>query len=166
MLNDYVMIIREYKPKDREAVEKCIFELQEDEYKLNPDYWTTPEEATTKYLDYLLPNIEKKEGKLYVAEVDGVVKGFIAVLVNNDTYEDNGPCIKLRKFVYVTDLVVLKSDQKNGIGWDLLKVAEEYGRKIGIEYIGLHVSKDNSAIEFYQKNGYSERHISMDKKLS
>src|SRR3989344_1181829 len=160
------MIIREYKSEDREAVEKCIFELQEEENKLNPDYWTTPEEATPKYLAYLLPKIEKKEGRLYVAEVDGAVKGFIAVVVNNDTYEDNGPCIKLRKSLYVTDLIILKSDQKRGIGWELLKVVEEYGRKIGIEYIGLHVSKGNSALEFYLKNDYLERHISMDKKLN
>lgn len=160
------MIIREYKPEDREAVEKCVFQLQKEEYKLNPDYWATPEEATPKYLAYLLLNIEKKEGRLYVAEVEGVVKGFISVLVNNDTYEDNGPCIKLRRYAYVTDLIVLKSDQKRNIGRELLKAAEEYGRKIGTKYISLHVSKDNSAVEFYQKNGYLERHISMDKKLS
>ncbi len=157
--------IREYVPEDRAAVERCIFELQEDEAARQPDYWQKPAKALEdNYLDYLLKWIGKNSGKLFVAETDGVVVGFVAVVINDGKNES--PCVKMKRLGYVTDFVVLRKYQKQGIGKWLLDVAEHYIKSQDCEYVSLDVSTGNSAFDFYKKVGYREYSTNMKKKLS
>ncbi len=70
------VLIREYKAEDKETVEQCLFESQEDESSRRPEYWQTPEKALEdKYLDYLLKWINTDNGKLFIAEVSGSAIG-------------------------------------------------------------------------------------------
>jgi GNAT superfamily N-acetyltransferase len=158
------MTIREYKAEDREAVEKCLFQLQEEDYNRYPDFWVTAGEATPKYLPYLLEKIKGK-GELLVAEMDGHITGMISLLIN-DEKDNASPCYKVKRSAYITDLVVLKKYQKKNIGQELIKSAESFAIKNGAEYIALDVQFGNSAVEFYHKQGFTERSMWMDKKLS
>src|ERR1051326_7425994 len=111
-------IIREYA-NDKEAVEQCIFELQEEEAARQPEYWQTPSKALeNKYLDYLLKWVGSSNGKLLVAEVDEVVAGYVAIAIEDG--KDASPCIKMKRMGYIPDFVVLHKYQKQGIGRRLL----------------------------------------------
>src|SRR3989344_8657506 len=117
-------IIREYKPEDIKMVERCIFEIQEDESARQPEYWQTGEKSIEDgYLDYLLKHASSNNGKLLVTEVGGVAVGYIAVIIENE--RDISPCVKMKHAGYVPDFVVLREYQKRGIGKRLLEAAEQ-----------------------------------------
>jgi ribosomal protein S18 acetylase RimI-like enzyme len=157
--------IREYTPADREIVEKCIFELQEEEVIRQPEYWQTPEKALEdKYLDYLLKLVSSSNGKLLVAEIDSTVVGYVAVAIEDG--KDSSPCIKIKRIGYIPDFVVLREYQKQGIGKKLLDAAEQYIKSQGCEYVSLDVTTGNSAIDFYKKLGYKEYSTNLKKKIS
>ena len=155
------MTIREYKQEDREAVEQCIFEFQKEEYQRLPHYWEPPEKATKPYVDYLIKNLEKDSGKLFVAEMDGKVVGIVAVSID----EEKSPCVALKKHGYISDIAVLKEYRGRGIGKELLKRAEEFTKESGFEFIHLDVTIDNPAVDFYHSQGWTDQGIRMEKKL-
>ena len=157
-------IIREYRPEDREAVDRCVFELQEDESMRQPEYWQTGKKSVEDgYLDYLLKRVNSHNGKLLVAEVNGAVVGFVSVLIENE--KDASPCVKMKHAGYVPALAVLREYQKRGIGKRLLEAAEQYVKSQGCEYLALDVTTDNLAHDFYKKLGYREFTVNMMKKL-
>ena len=47
------MIIREHKPEDREAIEKCIAEFNKEERVYTPHFWVDYDVSKT-YFDYLI----------------------------------------------------------------------------------------------------------------
>jgi len=157
--------IREYTPVDREIVEQCIFELQEEESARQPEYWQTPEKALDdKYTDYLVKRVSRSSGKLLVAEIDGVVAGYVAVVLEDG--KDSSPCVKMKRIGYIPDLVVLRKYQKQGIGKKLLDAAERYIKFQNCEYVSLDVTTGNPAFDFYKKFGYREYSTNLKKKLS
>ena len=157
------MIIREYKSEDREAVEKCILQLNQEEYNRRPEYWADPETSIGAYVGYLLEDAEKNQGKIFVSEIEGGIVGVISVVM----HVDDSPDTRIKKWAYVTDAVVLEEYRNQGIGEQLFKAAESYARECGIEWISLNVSLGNpKALHFYEKHGFTQRMIKLDKKLN
>ncbi len=157
--------IREYTPEDKEIIEQCIVESQEDESARQPEYWQTPEKAIDdKYLDYLLKQVGLNNGKLFVAEMDITVVGFVAVII--DDGKDSSPCVKMKRVGYILDFLVLRKYQKQGIGKKLLDAAEWYIKSQNCEYVSLDVTTGNPAFDFYKKLGYREYSTNLKKKLT
>ena len=158
------MIIREYKPEDREGIEKCIFELQAEEYERRPDYWELPEKAAKPYYDYLVESIKKQSGNIFVAEVDGVIAGMVAVQI----ITEDSPCVAAKNYAYIPDLSVRKEFRGTGLGKLLIEKAEEYAREYDRLSVQMHVAKGNPAHDFYHHLGYSDddNFIRLEKKLS
>ena len=97
------MAIRDYRVDDVSAVRTCLIELQEFERALDP---RLPAGATIAdaYLETLFRRCDRFAGKLFVAEADGRVVGFVSVLgsCRSETPDDDtGP------YAYVNDLLVL-----------------------------------------------------------
>ncbi|MBP9822332.1 MAG: GNAT family N-acetyltransferase [Candidatus Pacebacteria bacterium] len=155
------MVIREYQNEDRESVVQCILELQNLEVSHRPNYWANPESIKDEYLDHLLSQIKEQGGKLFVAEVDQKVVGFVVVRI--DTEES--PCVDKKKVAYIPDLSVMGDYRNKGIGAELLKKAEGFAVGEGFSDIYLDVSVGNQAISLYKRSGYSEQSIKMGKKL-
>jgi ribosomal protein S18 acetylase RimI-like enzyme len=100
---------------------------------------------------------EMEDGKIYVAEVEKKVAGFIAF----STYEwFNG------KWGYIDDFGMLKEYRGMGIGKMLMKKAEDDLRKAKIRVIDLRVHKKAKAFNMYKKLKYKENgYVDMEKKL-
>lgn len=155
--------IREYISQDRETVEKCRFELQEDEYIREPHYWKKPQESVSSYIDYVLETVNKSDGKIFVAEDSKAVVGFVVVIISG---KKDSPTVSLERFGYIMDLAVLRKYQGKGLGHALMSKAEEHIKAKGLEWMQLDVTKNNPALDFYVKSGYSEKSIRLEKKLN
>jgi|SRR3989344_8936585 len=139
------MIVREYKPEDKEAIERCIFELQEEEYERQPEYWEKPFKALGEnYFEYLLKWMKDGDGTLFVAEIEGEVAGYVAIAIDEGKESSpSSPCIAMKRMGYIPDLVVLKKYHN----------------------ISLDVTTGNSALDFYYKHGYKDYSRNLKKKL-
>lgn len=85
------------------------------------------------------------ENRIYVAEDDDYVHGYIAIDV----------CRHPQEYMYINDISVTESSRGNGIGTKLLELAENYARKLEIRNILLHVEKTNvSAYRLFEKVGF------------
>ena len=161
------MLIREYKPEDKESIERCIFELQEDEYARQPEYWQEPQKAIDdNYFGYLLKWMKDSNGTLFVAEIDGEVAGYVAIAIDEGKDSNpSSPCIAMKRMGYIPDIVVLREYHKQGVGKELLKKAEEYTKANGCEYISLDITAGNPALDFYYKQGYKDYSRNLKKKI-
>jgi ribosomal protein S18 acetylase RimI-like enzyme len=95
-----------------------------------------------------------KDGLLFVAEIESKVVG--SILAGYDGH---------RGWLY--SLAVLPEYRRRGLGFRLVRHAEDHLRALGCLKINLQILKGNQAVEsFYRKLGYeTEPRISMGKKL-
>ncbi|MDO8523359.1 MAG: GNAT family N-acetyltransferase [bacterium] len=156
------MIIREYEEKNAEALEKCIIELQEFEKNLQPDFRPKGSKVAAAYRKYLIKKIKSNHGKIFVAEADKKIAGFIAILLEKQT----SPCMAIKENAYITDLIVLSKYRKSGIASALLKHAEKFAIKSKMNNIFLDVMFNNKlALNFYHSKRFKNRGITLLKKL-
>jgi len=145
--------IREYEDRDSEGVKDCIIELQDFERVFEPDLRPEGNKIADDYLKYAVDRVKENDGKIFVAESDHNIIGFVSVIVN----KEDSPAYPKDKYGYIMDLVTLSTSRKSGIGEMLLKKAEEFLKENGIHRLDLHVfSKNNTAGDFYIKRGFRE----------
>ena len=159
------MDIIEYNDSYIDSVKDLLVELQEYIASIDIDkYNIITDEYRDKYFDKTINDVNKYEGKIFLAIKDNIVVGLIVGLINNEeesTYEFSVP-----KRGRVTELIVKEEYRKYGIGQKLMKHIEEYFKSVNCEGILLDVfSFNESAKEFYKKNGYYNRVEEMMKKI-
>lgn len=158
------MNIREYQEKDRPALLEMIAILQDYEAVMQPGMLPGSEMAE-KMLVHTLSECKEKDGKIYLADVDDKVVGFVYFFVLKEEtdlmYYD--PEITS---VYVSDYLVLEEYRGKGIGRALMEKVEEYAKELGIKKIKLTVLAKNSlARETYKKLGYLDEEITLSKEI-
>lgn len=157
--------IVDYSSKYNEDIKDLLVELQE--YIANLDrekYNILTNEYREKYFEKTLDEVNKYEGKIFLATEEEHVIGIIVGLINNEdesTYDFKAP-----KRGRVTELIVSKKWQSNGVGKQLLNQMECYFKSIGCQGILIDVFAYNkNAQKFYYKNGYFNRNIEVMKKI-
>ena len=122
-------MIRDYEPAgDADAVRACIVELQEYERAMEPSL--PPGDAMADaYHRTILERCAKHAGRIFVAEIDGRVVGFAAVLGRVDP---GAPDEEQVPHAYVSDLVVLPACRGRGLGRQLLERGEAFPRSPGV----------------------------------
>jgi ribosomal protein S18 acetylase RimI-like enzyme len=155
--------IRDYDPeRDAPGLRACFVELQEYERALDPRLLPA-EEIALPYLERMLERCRSWRGKVFVAEVDGALAGFVCVWAKVPQEElDQDP----REQAYVSDLVVVASQRDRGIGRALLSRAEAYARAEGAPALGIGVlARNTGALELYRELGFSDYMLQMKKDL-
>lgn len=118
---------------------KEIFKLMQKEYlKHYKEKWS--EKNALKTISYY-----SKIGKIFVAEIDKKVVGFIII---REEYYNEG------KRMMVEEFVVNGNYQGKGIGKQLMTFVEDYCKKNKIISIWLITNKKAAAFQFYKKIGY------------
>ncbi len=159
------MEIVEYTNQDAEQVKDLLVELQEYIVSLDEDGYNiiTPE-YREKFFDFTINNVNKYEGKIFLAKDTSKVVGLVVILINNDaetTYDFKAP-----KRGRISDLVIAKEYRHQGIGEMLLNYAEDYLASIGCSDVLLECFGYNSkAKEFYRHLGYKQRTETLMKRL-
>lgn len=142
-----------YSNKYNEAIKDLLVELQEYIAEIDKE----------KY-NILTNEVNKYEGKIFLAIENERVIGLIVGLINNE--EESTYDFKAPKRGRVTELVVSKECRSNGIGKQLLDKMEEYFKEVGCKGILIDVFAYNeNAQKFYIKNGYFNRNIEVMKKI-
>ena len=159
------MDIVEYNNSYEEEVKDLLVELQEYIASLDIDkYNIITDEYREKYFNKTIEEVNKYEGKIFLALKDNIVVGLIVGLINNEeesTYEFKAP-----KRGRISELIVSKEYRKYGVGQKLMDHMEEYFKSVNCKAILLDVfSFNENAKNFYMKNGYYNRVEEMMKKI-
>ncbi len=161
------MIIREFKNIDIEQIKDLLVELQQyvieiDKYNLN----IISVEYREKYFNYMLEDCISQQGKVFVAEENNQIIGFISGFVQTYDERDKLDYLCPKKGI-VAELIVSKKLRSKGCGQLLINRIEEYFKSIKCEYSQIDVFAYNEiAKSFYHKNNYEERMITLFKKLN
>ena len=132
--------LREAHNGDKNRIEELFIAM------LKSIYTDVQNGYETGYLDKFF---DGGDDRIYIAECDNTVIGYIAVEVHNEH----------EKFVYLDDISVSEAFRSQGIGSALIKKAESYAVEKNAAYIALHVENSNtSAIKLYERLGYYVRH--------
>ncbi len=152
--------IREYAPRDRQAILDCIAELQDYEKTLEDDRLPGPAIAE-KHLAYLLGQCDVKMGRILVGLVEDRLMGYVCAWLETDFGEHFVPSGLTG---YISDLVVQPELRGGGLGRALLEAAERYLRDRGATSLSLYTLARNSrARGFYSAAGYRDYEIVMIK---
>lgn len=156
-------MIREYQPEqDTPSLRDCIVELQEFERTIEPALPAGTAMADA-YLAYILDRCREYRGKVFVAEVDRRVVGFVCVWARVPPTEPDEPPTE---YAYISDLVILAPFRQRGLGRALLGRAEGYAREQQARVIRIGVLAQNViAKQLYFDMGFTERRIELSKNL-
>jgi len=155
--------IHPYDPaRDRDAVLICIVELQDFERALEPSL-PRGEDMANAYLETIFERVAKHSGRVFVAEVDRAVVGFVAIL---GRVAPEAPDEEQTIHAYVSDLVVLPACRGRGLGRPHHDAAERFARGLGTKRLDIGVlSKNPAAARLYRDVGFEDFRIQLTKRL-
>ena len=154
-------MIVEYNSKYDEDIKDLLVQLQQyladiDKEKFN----IVGDGYREKYFEKTLEEVKKCNGKILLYKDNEKIVGLIVGLINNDETERYD--FKAPKRGRITELIVDKEYRGKRIGKQLLDEMTNYLKSIGCEKMLIAVFGYNeSAIKFYEKNGYHIRMIDM-----
>lgn len=155
------IVIREYREEDEGDFRQSIIDLQNYERAFDVEM-LSGEEAVEGWFHHVLEENKNKYGRIYVAEVDGRVAGFISLRVEFKGEEILLPNVKS---VFVSDFIVKPEFRGRGVGKLLIAKADEYAKERNISYVKLSVFSENSAKEVYKKLGFRDECVTMIKEV-
>ena len=156
-------IIRDCEPaRDRNALISCIVEMQDFERSVEPMLPAGVDMANS-YVELLLDRCSGTSGRVFIAETDQTVVGFVGVITR---VEPNDPDEEATPYTYISDLVVLSAYRRRGIGSALLRHAEAYARDQGMTLVRINVlAKNQAAGQLYRTLGFDDYRIQLLKRL-
>jgi ribosomal protein S18 acetylase RimI-like enzyme len=133
------MHIRDYQPDDASALRQCVVALQEFERTMDPRL-RPGESMADAYCEQIHARCRDADGRIFVAEQNGIVVGFVAVLAHETFKELDEPA---GSYAFISDLVVLAPYRRRGIGRKLLERAEAFARAEGARELRIGVLARN-----------------------
>ncbi len=154
-------MVVEYKTEYDEKIKDLLVELQQYLADIDKEgYNIVGVDYREKYFHKTMESVKENNGKILLYEENNTIVGLIVGIVNNDatmTYDFHAP-----KRGRITELVVSKEYRHKNIGKKLLDSMKDYLKGIGCEKILIAVfGYNDSAINFYSKNGYHIRMLDM-----
>jgi GNAT superfamily N-acetyltransferase len=157
------MQLREFAPaSDRQAVERCLEELQEFS-RAHDGRMSSGTAISAEYVTRLLRQCAECRGRVFVAEAEGAIVGYVCVLAHAPAEE---PADGLSSEAKVIDLVVTEAARGMGVGRRLLEAAESFARSEGAVWLRVQVFAWNQAARrLYANHGFSEFEVTLEKSL-
>lgn len=147
---------------DRPAFERFIWGSNTYEGRSEPNRRLDPK-VGADFLPDLLRTVEKRQGRIFVAEVDGMTVGWaVCHLGEHEVYvlEEE------RNHGYVAELFVEEAHRGHHIGRSLLKSCEDHFRAQGLKFVFIGALAGNSrAVSAYRAAGFADYAIEFKKRL-
>lgn len=160
------MKIIEYENQYLEKVKDLLVELEEYLISIDKDNLDIlGEHYREKMALYDLDDVDKNDGKCYLAMEDNQVIGLIMGIIPQYDPRDYLD-YKCPKRGIITELIVTKNVRGKRVGQKLMEKMEAYFKAQDCKYILVDVFAYNeNAIKFYNKNGYHSRMYTNIKKI-
>lgn len=154
-------MVIEYDSKYDEQIKDLLVQLQQYIADIDKEgYNIVGDEYREKYFAKTIEDVKKCNGKILLFKENGKIVGLIVGLINNDEAEKFD--FKAPKRGRITELIVDSEYRGKQIGKQLLDAMKKYLKSIECKKILIAVFGYNeSAIKFYEKNGYHIRMIDM-----
>lgn len=139
-------------------------ELQDHERRLLPHMMPSGADIAVASFNYLQQRCEKNNGRIFLAVIDDKAVGLLGVFVEHEDV----PHItaEYRRYVYISELVVLPNYRGQGIAQQLMQQAEAYGRELGFNTIRVSaLAKNTATCDFYDLQGYDREEVVFSKPL-
>jgi ribosomal protein S18 acetylase RimI-like enzyme len=157
------IIIRHARASDSPDLRRAFIELQEVERALD-DSRLPGEAVAERYLAWLEAQVRGKGGAIFVADEDGIFRGFIAGwIVENDHLIETADS---NRFGLVSDICVLSEARGRGIANLLLAAAERHLAAQGVTRLRLSALAGNTAAQSaYRKYGFAPYEMVLEKRI-
>ena len=155
------IIIRTGKIEDLEQIQKLNQLLFIKEQKEYDQFYNIDWPLSMEGEEYFRKELTEENRKIFVAEIDGKIIGFLSALskINNE-YINN------LKIASIDSLMVLEEYRSQGIGAKLLAAFEEWAKLIGAKRLLVLASSPNErGIDFYKKQGFDIFEVGLKKEL-
>ena len=164
--NVALITVRPAVPEDADGIARTFLESAEYHARLDPERYLTPaaETISASYREGRQhPQDVPGECVTLVAELTGEIVGFIDARLEQSVDAMHQEMI----YCHVAEIAVSGRRRNQGIGGQLLRAAEDWGRRRGAEFASLEYHAENTrASEFYQRRmGYRVASITAIKRL-
>jgi ribosomal protein S18 acetylase RimI-like enzyme len=168
--NPAAITIRPARPEDADGITRTYIESAEHHARLDPERYSIParEAIAARYREGRQhPPQTEGESITLIAELDaelgGEIVGFVDVRV--ERFPDPMLCEML--YCHIVEIAVSLAHQSQGIGEQLLRAAEDWGREHGAEMAALeYLTANTRAGSFYeQRMGYRRAAVKAVKRL-
>lgn len=155
------IIIRTGKIEDLEQIQKLnqlLFIKEQKEYDqfYNID-WPLSEEGE----EYFRKQLTTEDRKIFVAEIDDKIVGYLGALSKIDNEYINN-----LKIAEIDNFMVLEEYRSQGIGVKLSVAFEEWAKSIRVKRLIVLASSPNvRGIDFYEKQGFEIFEVGLKKEL-
>lgn len=159
--------IRPAVSADADGIARTFLESADYHAQLDPERYSAPavETISARYREGRQhPPDAGEESITLVAELSGEIVGFIDARLEKSL----DPMHRKMIFCHIAEVAVICRHQSQGIGGQLLRAAEDWGRRQGAEFASLEYHASNTrASSFYQhRMGYRLASITAIKRLS
>jgi ribosomal protein S18 acetylase RimI-like enzyme len=158
--------IRPAVPEDADGIARTFVESAEYHARLDPERYSAP---AVKAISALYregrqhPADAGQEAITVVAEFRGEIVGFV------DARLEQSPDPMHQDLIYchVAEIAVSSCHQNQGIGGQLLRAVEDWGRRQGAEFASLeyHVANSRASMFYQRRMGYCVAHTIAIKRL-
>ncbi len=157
---------REYTQKDKLTLLTLVNELEEYVKSIDPLHRLRNSPGYSKLaLKELLDNVKKYNGKIWLAQVDDTVVGYIAGVIWKQSAKNKleiGP----HTLGEILDLYVREPFRGQGLGKQMLSMMETYFKNQGCDSMWILVfSPNEKAHKLYTKLGFQDRETGLLKQL-
>jgi GNAT superfamily N-acetyltransferase len=157
--------IRRAVAEDADGITRTFLESAEHHASLDPELYFVPEVETiaARYKEEQQHPAEQcAESVTLVAELSGDIVGFIDARL----YQPTDAMHRQMIYCLVSEIAVKREHQNHGIGGQLLRAAEDWGRQHGAEFAALEYHAANTrAGAFYEHMHYRLASITAIRRL-
>lgn len=157
--------IRRAVKEDADGITRTFLESAEHHASLDSELYFVPdfEIIAARYKEGRQhPAEERAESITLVAELGGEIVGFIDARL----YQTTDAMHRQMIYCLISEIAVRSEHQNHGIGGQLLRAAEDWGRQQGAEFAALEYHAANAcAATFYQRMDYRLASITAIKRL-
>lgn len=108
--------------------------------------------ADEAYRNYACRHIENPEAPVFVADHSGRIIGFCLAYVARSL-----PMFRPSSYGFISDLMVMESWRRQGVGRSLLGAVQQWLREQGVRSIQLQVySRNTAAVAFWSRLGFQD----------
>ncbi len=140
------------KIEDFNRVNELAKQVHELHVNWRPDLFLSVDEVISK--ENFEEMLQAKE--IFIAKIQDEIVGYITFNIK----EKNNPSMRYRKQLQIESICVDKRNRGKGIGTQILKYVEQYGKEHNCTDIYLTVNEENaSAIKMYEEFGFKVKSI-------